>query len=156
MKRKFFLTNALLLAALAVCGCSTIVEGRSQELVINTNPAGATCSLIRKDMPIGTVNPTPGAVYIEKTKYDIIIKCNKDGYQEATYFNKSGSAGATFGNIAAGGLIGWGIDSATGADNKYDSPVNISMVPNEPIETGSATTDEAKPAKKIAANKPKK
>jgi hypothetical protein len=41
--------------------------------------------------------------------------------------NKSSSAGATFGNIVAGGLIGWGVDSATGSDNKYDSPVNITL-----------------------------
>jgi hypothetical protein len=43
--------------------------------------------------------------------------------------NKSGAAGATFGNIVLGGGIGWAVDSATGSDNKYDSPVNLSMVP---------------------------
>jgi len=43
------------------------------------------------------------------------------------YLNHSGAAGATFGNIVAGGLIGWGVDSATGSDNKYDSPVNITL-----------------------------
>jgi hypothetical protein len=43
--------------------------------------------------------------------------------------NKSGAAGATFGNIVLGGGIGWAIDSATGSDNKYDSPVNLSLVP---------------------------
>lgn len=118
-------------ALLFLSGCSSIIEGRSQEIVVNTNPPGASCSLIRNSIPIGTISPTPSAILIEKTKYDIIIKCNKDGYQEATYFNKSGSAGATFGNIVAGGFIGWGIDSATGADNKYDSPINISMVPAE-------------------------
>jgi hypothetical protein len=36
----------------------------------------------------------------------------------------------TFGNIAIGGLIGWGIDSAVGADNKYDSPMNITLNPS--------------------------
>ncbi len=28
-----------------------------------------------------------------------------------------------------GGGIGWAIDSASGADNKYTSPVNITLVP---------------------------
>jgi hypothetical protein len=69
------------------------------------------------------------AILIEKTKYDILIKCNKEGFQEATYMNKSGAAGATFGNIVLGGGIGWAVDSATGSDNKYDSPVNLSLVP---------------------------
>jgi hypothetical protein len=37
----------------------------------------------------------------------------------------------TFGNIVVGGGIGWAIDSSTGSDNKYTSPVNISMVPEQ-------------------------
>ena len=80
---------------------------------------------------IGQIASTPAGVTIRKTKYDILIKCNKAGYQEASYFNKSGAAGATFGNIVLGGGIGWAIDSASGSDNKYDSPVNISLVPNQ-------------------------
>jgi hypothetical protein len=116
---------------LFLTGCASIIEGTSQEITINTNPPGADCSLNRQGVSIGHVNPTPGAITIKKTKYDIMIVCDKPGYQEATYLNHSGAAGATFGNIVAGGFIGWGIDSASGADNKYDSPVNISMVPAE-------------------------
>jgi hypothetical protein len=94
-------------------------------------------------MPIGTVSPTPSAILIEKTKYDIIVKCDKDGYQEATYFNKSGAAGATVGNIILGGGIGWAIDSATGSDNKYDSPVNLTMVPNQaPVAASQSDHDQ--------------
>ncbi len=118
----------LLGAALAVtAACSTIIEGRSQDIMVNTNPAGASCDLLRNDQKIGTISATPGSVYIEKTKYDIKIVCSKKGYETATYLNHSGAAGATFGNIVAGGLIGWGVDSATGSDNKYDSPVNITL-----------------------------
>lgn len=108
-------------------GCASIIDGRSQEITLNTNPPGASCAMERNGTPLGTISPTPGTAYVEKTKYDIHIKCNKDGYEEATYINKSGAAGSTFGNIVAGGLIGWGIDSATGADNKYDSPVNLTL-----------------------------
>jgi hypothetical protein len=45
--------------------------------------------------------------------------------------NKSGNAKATLGNILLGGVVGWGIDSATGADNKYTSPVNITLIPKK-------------------------
>jgi hypothetical protein len=107
--------------------CSSIVDGASQEIMINTNPAGADCSLNREGNVIARVNPTPAAATIKKTKQDIKIVCNKSGYQESTYLNHSGSAGATFGNIVLGGGIGWAIDSASGADNKYDSPVNITL-----------------------------
>jgi hypothetical protein len=111
-----------------LAGCSSIVEGTSQEIVINTNPEGANCSLIREGVSIGRVDPTPGAVTIKKTKHDINIECVKKGYEKATYFNHSDVAGATAGNIILGGGIGWAIDSASGADNKYSSPVNITMV----------------------------
>lgn len=133
---KPFLSLALLLS---LSSCSTIIEGRSQQVLVNTNPSEAECKFIREGMPIATITSTPGSAYIEKTKHDMIIECTKDGYQKATYINHSGAAGATFGNIVAGGLIGWGVDSATGSDNKYDSPVNITMVPDE---------DEEKPRKK--------
>jgi hypothetical protein len=109
--------------------CSSIIEGTSQEIVVNTSPAGAACSLERQGMSIARVAPTPGAATIKKTKYDITIKCNKAGYQEATYLNHSGAAAATAGNIILGGGIGWAIDSAAGADNKYDRPVSITLVP---------------------------
>jgi hypothetical protein len=120
------------LAALAaVSACSSIIEGTSQEIMVNTNPSGADCSLERQGLSIARIDPTPGAATIKKTKYDITIYCNKDGYQEASYLNHSGAAGATFGNIVLGGGIGWAVDSAAGADNKYDSPVNITLVPEE-------------------------
>ena len=116
--------------------CSSIIEGTSQEIMVNTNPAGANCSLNRQGLSIARINPTPGAATIKKLKYDITIVCDKDGYQEATYLNHSGVAGATFGNIVLGGGIGWAVDSAAGADNKYDSPVNITLVPLERDEHG--------------------
>jgi hypothetical protein len=117
----------ILLLSTFLSACSTIIEGRSQQITVNTNPPGASCTLARMGLPIATINPTPGSAYIEKTKYDITVVCDKKGYETATYINHSGAAGATFGNIVAGGLIGWGVDSATGADNKYESPVNITL-----------------------------
>ena len=128
----------LALAAMAVSGCSSIIEGTSQEIVLNTNPSEADCELYREGAKIGEVANTPGSVLIKKTKYDITVVCVKDGYQQANYFNKSGAAGATFGNILLGGGIGWAIDSASGADNKYDSPVNLTMVPNQPAQGQAA------------------
>ena len=110
-------------------GCATIIKGSSQEITINTNPSGASCNLTREGATIAQVNPTPGAAKVDKTKYDITVVCNKEGYQEATYIAHSDIEGATFGNIALGGLIGWGVDSATGSDNHYQSPINLTLVP---------------------------
>jgi hypothetical protein len=87
-------------------GCASIVEGRSQTILVNTNPAGANCTFVRNNEPAGSVAATPNSILLEKTKYDLIIKCDKPGYDEATYFNKSGIDNWVFGNILIGGLIG--------------------------------------------------
>jgi hypothetical protein len=123
-----FFTATGLLAALGAC--STIVEGRTQQISVNTDPPGATCDFTREGLKIASVDPTPGTTIVEKTKDDITIVCDKDGYETATLVDKSGAAAATAGNIIfglIGGPVAWIIDSATGADNKYDSPVNVSL-----------------------------
>ncbi len=119
--------KTVLIFSILLGGCSSIIEGTSQEIVINTTPEGAKCQLKREGIVIASVEETPGGVTIKKTKHDILIECTKKRYEKATYMNKSEAAGATVGNVLAGGLIGWGIDSASGADNKYTSPVNISL-----------------------------
>ena len=121
---------AITMAATGLSACSSVIEGTSQEILVNTNPSGANCEFVREGNTIARVTQTPGGATIKKTKHDITLKCSKDGYQEATYLNHSGAAGATFGNIVLGGGIGWAIDSASGADNKYDGVVNITLVPN--------------------------
>jgi hypothetical protein len=114
---------------LPLAACSSVIEGTSQEIYVNTNPAGAKCAFEREGKVISRIQETPGATTIKKTKHDITITCDKAGYQTATYRNHSGAAGATFGNIILGGGIGWAIDSASGADNKYDGTVNMTLVP---------------------------
>ena len=113
---------------------------------MDTNPSGADCNLIREGVSIARVGPTPGAVTVKKTKHDITVLCDKPGYQQATYLNHSGVAGATIGNIILGGGIGWAIDSARGADNKYDTPINITLVPD-----GAALPRRPKRARTAAA-----
>jgi hypothetical protein len=123
---------AVILASAGMQGCAAVFDGTSQEIMVSTNPGNASCVIERKGTTIATISSTPAAARIKKTKDDITIKCNKEGYEETTYLNHSGIAGAAFGNVIGGVLTGgiaWGIDSASGADNKYDSPVNITLLP---------------------------
>jgi len=120
----------VMLGASVLAGCSSIVEGSSQEIAVNTTPPGASCSLNRDGQKIATIDKTPGSVTVEKTKDDITVICELDGYQKNDLVNESGTAAATFGNILLGGAVGWVIDSATGSDNKYDSPLTIALTPN--------------------------
>ena len=125
------------LLALAAAGCSSIVQGTDQEIAINTNPVAANCILEREGEKIGELTATPGTVTVSKTKHDITIICDKEGYQTASYINDSGwESGSGAAGIALDVILTLGvssaIDSATGADNRYESPVNITLVPNLP------------------------
>ena len=117
-------------STIALGACASIFDGLDQEIVVNTNPAGANCDILRQGATIGHIANTPGSATIRKSKYDIEIDCSKPGYQVATYKNHSGLASASFGNFFLSGLIGVAVDSADGADNHYTSPINITMVPN--------------------------
>lgn len=110
-------------------GCATILSGRTQTITVNSNPPGARCELVREGNVVGSVESTPGAVTLVKTKHDIDVVCKKGGFVEAKEFAKSGTEGSVFGNIILGGGIGWAIDSAAGTDNKYPEVVTVNLVP---------------------------
>lgn len=147
MKRVLILGGAMV----ALAGCSTVTEGTSQRISVNTNPPGASCELTRHNESIGKIDPTPGSIKIEKTKYDIMIECSKEGYQKGSYVNHSDVAAATVGNIILGGGIGWAIDSASGSDNKYEPTVNINLTPNGSAAVAPAPQQPSKVLDKAAA-----
>jgi len=128
----------VLALAVSVSGCASVIEGRSQQISINTNPPGAECGFYREEgVRIAAIQKTPGRALVEKTKSDIWIVCVKPGYQQATYLNHSGVSGAAFVNVIGGvftlgisTVIGAAVDSSNGSDNLYQSPVNVSMAPN--------------------------
>lgn len=132
------IVSAAGLCALCVglSACASITEGTSQDISVVTNPAGASCVFERQGMNIGTIASTPATLNIPKRKYDVTIKCNKPGYQEASYLNHSGVTAVIAANVATDLLLTAGlssiIDSSTGADNKYDSAVNITLIPLQP------------------------
>lgn len=123
---------ATLLVVASVGGCATAIEGTTQDIAVNTSPVGASCVLEREGKTIATIAATPGTSRIEKSKYDITVRCSKEGFAEAVYLDRSGTAAASAGSFVADVLITEGaagaIDSVSGADNKYDSPVSLTLV----------------------------
>jgi hypothetical protein len=108
--------------------CATLIEGTSDNVTLSSNPAGATCTMDRNGERIGAVNATPASVRVSKSRSDIVVICNKEGYQPATRTASASFTGTTFGNILAGGLIGVAVDAASGANSRYPAEVNVSLV----------------------------
>jgi hypothetical protein len=120
---------AIVLAQLT--GCATIVKGHSQQINVTTNPPGAICSLERDGGSIATVNPTPGTVTVEKSRKDLSVACRKDGYMPAEGKVASKFHPMTFGNILLGGIIGFGVDAASGAMTEYEEMIMVRLIPEE-------------------------
>lgn len=72
---------------------------------------------------------TPRTVNVKKTKHDLRVTCSLEGFHQSSAFIKSQIQDSTWGNIVLGGGIGWAVDSARGADNKYAEYVTVTMVP---------------------------
>ena len=134
---------AFMACGIALSGCATIVKGTTQSISVATPPAtGATCTLTSSE---GTwYVTTPGSVTVHKTKNDIHAICKKDGYKDAEGVIISHFNGATAGNILAGGVIGLGVDAASGANYSYTSSSEIPMTPSDaaPAPTQTPATPQ--------------
>ena len=126
---------AAAIAAPLLAGCASLVGGgTSQDIVVSTNPPGARCVFWRHGENIGEIRETPGTLTVKRRKYDIDIKCDKAGFEQASFHNHSGVSSMVAGNVAADLILTAGlssiVDSANGADNEYTSQVIIGLTPS--------------------------
>ena len=151
MKSMIGAATAAVFASVCLSGCVSVFEGTSQDIAVVTNPTGAHCAFKRDDgRDMGSIEATPAKLTVRKSKYDLTITCKKPGYQDAAYVNHPGTSAAIAANVAVDILLTAGIssivDSANGADNKYDSVVNITMIPIATaggVPAGATVADDA-------------
>ena len=121
---------AALLASFALGGCASIVSGQNQSVSVvakgeSTDVAGAKCSLTNdKGQWFAT---TPGSVTVRRSYSALAVDC-KTETAAGTAQVKSATKPMAFGNIIFGGIIGVGVDVATGAAYDYPDVVSIPLV----------------------------
>ena len=108
----------LLAAAIAApcVGCASVTRGTTENISISSTPAGATAEVSGLDIPTACVTP---CVVQAKRNADITVTVNKEGYEPQIIpltkeIPGTGAAGFA-GNLLLGGLVGMGVDAATGA-----------------------------------------
>lgn len=116
----------VIVAGLLASGCATVTRGTTQAWTVNSTPSGAVASLSN-----GERCDTPCTLTL-KRKYAFAVEVCKAGYQTVNTNVVSGisGAGATgmAGNVLVGGLIGIGVDAATGATKDLTpSPLVIQL-----------------------------
>ena len=114
--------------ALALGGCATVTRGTDDQVQINSDPQGATVQTSLSQQCV-----TPCTLKVGR-KDEFSVTIAKAGYEPQTVFvgTKVASAGAAgfAGNVIAGGIVGMGVDAATGATlEHFPNPVTAVLRP---------------------------
>jgi hypothetical protein len=139
-----------ILGVLAFCailgGCASVTRGTTETISISSTPSGAEAEISGLEAPM--ICTTPCAV-VAKRNADISVTVKKEGYdpqviQLTKDIPAAGAAGFA-GNVLAGGLIGKGVDAATGAATDHKpNPVIVTLQPK--AATSSSRRPKPKPA----------
>ena len=126
---------AILLACLALGGCASATRGWTEQISIASSPSGAQATVTGSE---NHTCVTPCAIQVNRNS-DLQVRFEMNGFEpEVVVLTKeiatSGAAGFA-GNILLGGLIGMGVDAASGAplDHK-PNPVIVTLRPIRPAE----------------------
>ena len=131
----------LMLILVLFTGCATITRGSREAFVIETDPVGVDVRLSN-----GLTCITPCSLEV-KRRPPITVTLSKEGYEEVTTTVEStipGSGGAGLaGNVLIGGIIGFGVDAATGAARAHEpNPLVVKLVPTTDPEAPSSSPSE--------------
>jgi len=125
--------------ASAVSGCGSITVGSSQEIGVDTVPdPGAECTL-SNEKGHWNIPKTPGSTAVTKAYSPLVTVCKHPNGATGTTSVVSTTAGATFGNIVAGGVIGAAVDMSTGAAYSYPAKVTVTLSRTEAQATPQET-----------------
>ena len=121
--------------------CATVTTGTEESLLIATDPPGASCELTRKGQIIAVADSTPTSVTLEKSQYDVFVNCTKDGHLSGMTVLSSTVEAMTLGNLVIGGLVGVGIDAASGAMHRYPESITIALTSGDTPSDNEASSD---------------
>jgi len=122
----------------SVTGCATVVNGTTQKIPVASDPPAADVIVDG-----ALVGQTPTSVVLKRNT-DHLVTVQKAGYEPRTTPVVKDVGGAVWGNVLAGGVIGWGVDAASGAQYKLvPSTVSVALVPVSTAVAGMATSDSS-------------
>lgn len=137
---KFLLPLAL--TGLVLSGCATVTRGNTEDVMFTSVPTGATVTTTN-----GFNCTTPCSLKMKrKDKFVATFKEGGKTRQVKVTTEVSGGGGtALAGNVLAGGIIGIGVDAATGASlNHVPNPVHVDFTKPAPVvKKEEAAKDDA-------------
>ena len=127
-------------------GCATIVKGTTAKIPVASDPTAA--DVIADGNLVGQ---TPTTVVLKKTSSHLVT-IQKVGYEPKTVPVVQTVGGAVWGNILAGGLIGWGVDASDGAQyNLIPTTIAVKLDPVSSMRSSASAEDSAAFVNKLSA-----
>ncbi len=135
--------------------CATITRGVHEKLSVLSEPSGANVMLSS-----GEKGVTPAKFVKSRRGDSFTVTVSKPGYipQSVKVESEASATGgaAMAGNAVLGGLIGIGVDAASGAYNSlYPNPVSVHLVPRGKSAATEENSAERVSRKETAQTKPK-
>jgi uncharacterized protein YcfL len=139
------------IGAIALAGCATVTRGTTNQMQIVSEPTGVTART-----SLGHQCSTPCTLQVNR-KDEFSVTFNMPGYEEQIVVVKTQLAGAGAagfaGNVLVGGIVGMGVDAATGSTLEHvPNPVSVVMKPvAKPTPSPRVRTPAQRSAPKPAA-----
>jgi PEGA domain len=111
-------------AAVLLSACATVTRGTTSQVQIRSEPSGALATT-----SLAHTCTTPCTLTVNR-KDEFVVTFNLEGYQEQSVEVKTRIAGegaAGFaGNVLVGGVVGMGVDAATGSSLEHvPNPISV-------------------------------
>jgi hypothetical protein len=121
------LAAVIVLSALGT-GCASITKGNDQQILVDTVGCEGEISCTVKNKDNDHVTKPGRSVSVEKGRQNLTIYCeSQDRTATGMVIVESKYEAMNAGNIILGGVIGVGIDAATGAMWKFPETVTVPM-----------------------------
>lgn len=113
--KKIFTVACALSVVLSTTSCATIFTGTKDSITFNSKPEGAKVVLQNVEKCV-----TPCTTEIPRTLGKRTVEIKKEGFETKELKLEKNFNAVTLVNLLFGGVIGFGIDLATGSFLKYD------------------------------------
>jgi hypothetical protein len=138
--------SALLVAAFSMSlgACASITAGTSQTIAVATAPKSSASCELSNEKGRWTVPATPGSTTVSKAYGSLTITCAHPEGDRGSATLESTTAGAAFGNILVGGIIGAAVDMSSGAAYTYPASLTVALAP--PMLTTNSVSRSGTPS----------
>ncbi len=120
-------TFTILIAALAVSGCATVIDGTQQTVSLDSNAENASCGISQNGKQIVAPAPVPASHLLPRVSGNLVVTCDAPGYETGIVGLAAGKNPKVF--LSMPGLIPGALaDTALGGADWYQDRAYVHLL----------------------------